>query len=551
MKKSVLILLSIVFNLSAICQTTGTMLDKRDSNNYRWITIGGQVWMAENLRYLPAVNNRETSVAQKNYFVYKYYGTDVAKAKATDNYSTYGVLYNWAAAMDGEQGSNNVPSWIQGACPAGWHLPSDAEWMVLEKNLGMSESTLPLSEWRNSGNIGSLLKQAANTTWSVMNGSSTNNTGFTAVPGGFREKSGNFATIGLYAIYWCAREENEYDAWARGLHYNMAGIYRNAFDKQKGLSVRCIKDGPEGSNTFPKPNLKVTPSGGDTNTVFEFDPNLSRDKETPAKDLMVRWDWDSDGKWDIDYKKLSVVQHSFSIEGANIVSMEVKDNQGARRSIKNSILIDDSLRRILTDLRDGNIYPYKKIGTQTWMIKNLAWLPTVSPSSNGTDSTNFYYVYGYEGKSVIEAKATTNYNTYGVLYNWPASLTACPPGWHLPTDAEWKILEMQLGMSQSDADSLGLRNSGRVGEKLKETGLQNWLNANFGTTNSTGFTALPGGSRSFLGGFDTLGHCAYFWSSSEKDWLSIWYRHLTSYCEGVSRGPTNRKFGYSVRCIQD
>ncbi|MBS0010414.1 MAG: hypothetical protein KFF49_03335, partial [Bacteroidales bacterium] len=73
-----------------------------------------------------------------------------------------------------------------------------------------------------------------------------------------------------------------------------------------------------------------------------------------------------------------------------------------------------------------------------------ALLPSVSLSTEGNYTDPYYYVYGYEGSNVSEAKATINYQTYGVLYNWPAALTACPDGWHLPTDAERPSLSLSL-----------------------------------------------------------------------------------------------------------
>ncbi len=102
--------------------------DSRDSQIYQYITIGAQVWMTENLAYLPSVFAPATgSNSTAYYYVYGYNGTDVAAAKATSNYTTYGVLYNWPAAMNGSASSTSNPSGVQGICPSGWHLPSDAE----------------------------------------------------------------------------------------------------------------------------------------------------------------------------------------------------------------------------------------------------------------------------------------------------------------------------------------------------------------------------------------------------------------------------------------
>jgi len=85
------------------------------------------------------------------------------------------------------------------------------------------------------------------------------------------------------------------------------------------------------------------------------------------------------------------------------------------------------------DVRDQHVYKYVKIGTQTWMAENLAYLPAVSPSSDGSESSAFYYVYNYEGSSISEAKSQGNYTSYGVLYNWEAAKIACPSGWYLPS----------------------------------------------------------------------------------------------------------------------
>ncbi len=97
--------------------------------------------------------------------------------------------------------------------------------------------------------------------------------------------------------------------------------------------------------------------------------------------------------------------------------------------------------------QDNRNYKVVKIGDQWWMAENLAWLPSVSPPSDGSDTSPSYYVYGFEGIDVAAAKLTANYNTFGVLYNWPSTLTSCPSDWHLPSDAEWQQLEMFLGMT--------------------------------------------------------------------------------------------------------
>ena len=204
-----------------------------------------------------------------------------------------------------------------------------------------------------------------------------------------------------------------------------------------------------------------------------------------------------------------------------------------------------------TDNRDGNRYPAFRIGNQTWMIENLAYLPSVSPSSSGSASSPYYYVYGYEDSIVLSAIAKDNYRDYGVLYNWEAAKTACPSGWHLPSDEEWKTLEKYFGMSSFDADDNNFRNSGRVGLKLKSTsgwyrnGYDDNSNVNGNGDNSSGFNVFPGGGRDNDDGFIDRGYGARFWSSD------AWVRYLGYDYDGVHRSSGYHRSGFSVRCLQN
>ncbi len=186
------------------------------------------------------------------------------------------------------------------------------------------------------------------------------------------------------------------------------------------------------------------------------------------------------------------------------------------------------------DSRDSHTYKYVKIGTQTWMAENLAYLPGVSPSSEGSESSAFYYVYGYEGTSLSTAKANTNCTTYGVLYNWEAAKIACPSGWHLPTKAEWSTLEDYLGAL--------------AGKKMKS--ISGW-SENGNGDNSSGFNALPGGYRTYDGSFGFLGDYTDFWSSSEfrksdANDMDLNYNH-----DDVYLTYDYRSYGFSVRCLQN
>ena len=202
------------------------------------------------------------------------------------------------------------------------------------------------------------------------------------------------------------------------------------------------------------------------------------------------------------------------------------------------------------DPRDGNRYKIVQIGNQIWMAENLKYLPSVSPSNVGSETDPFYYVYGYQGTNILAAKATDNYKTYGVLYNWEAAKASCPKGWHLPSDTEYKILEMYLGMTQAQVDAEGWRGTDQGG-KLKEAGTTHWISPNTGATNSSGFTALPAGFRSTDGSFHYVGSYASFWSSSASSSSNAWRRHLSTSYSTVYRSSSTEAYGFSVRCLRD
>jgi len=186
-----------------------------------------------------------------------------------------------------------------------------------------------------------------------------------------------------------------------------------------------------------------------------------------------------------------------------------------------------------TDSRDGYVYKTVTIGNQVWMAENLRYLPSVVGPEIGSDTTPYYYVYGYNGTNVSEAKATANYKSYGVLYNWTAACSSCPNGWHLPSDTEWSEL----------FDKNYIRT-------LKEPGTTHWNSPNE-ATNETGFTALPGGLRYSNGVFGSIGLGAIWWSATEYNTYEAWYRCMPPYSIGNTRSIFIKESGFSVRCVKD
>jgi uncharacterized protein (TIGR02145 family) len=220
-----------------------------------------------------------------------------------------------------------------------------------------------------------------------------------------------------------------------------------------------------------------------------------------------------------------------------------------------------------TDSRDNHIYRYLTIGTQVWMGENLAYLPGVTHRDTASSVNKCYYVCGYDGESVSEAKATPAYAAVGVMYNWPAATNGdqstgdtlvggqgvCPPGWHLPSDQEWSVMEQSLGMSEGETQKDGWRYSGDVGGKLKEAGYAHWAEPNFGATDSSGFSALPDGSHDRITGscILTQGHGALFWTATAYNATQAWYRSLSYLDAGIGRHRYYYYGGRSVRCVKN
>jgi uncharacterized protein (TIGR02145 family) len=220
-------------------------------------------------------------------------------------------------------------------------------------------------------------------------------------------------------------------------------------------------------------------------------------------------------------------------------TMNVHKNDGSVTSINltdiDRITFTVTGEGAFTDSRDGHVYRMLTYGTQVWMGENLAWLPSVNHPDNGSETLNRYYVYAYQGTSVSAAKDSANFTTYGVLYNWIAASTACPSGWHLPSDAEWTILRTYMG--------------GDSGIKAKST--TGWDYSGNGD-NSSGWNGRPAGCRFKDGSFKNLHLDAYYWSITESGTTGRhWNTYLSYSSDDFGRDNRESDNGFSVRCIRD
>jgi uncharacterized protein (TIGR02145 family) len=200
----------------------------------------------------------------------------------------------------------------------------------------------------------------------------------------------------------------------------------------------------------------------------------------------------------------------------------------------------------VTDI-DGNVYRTVAIGSQVWMVENLkttrfnngVLIPLVlDPADWDKLTTQGYCWYNNDA---------ANKTPYGALYNWyaVASGTLAPAGWHVPSDAEWTQLTDFLGGESGSGGKL--KSTGTI---EAATGL--WYAPNRDATNSTGFSALPGGYRhSTNGSFVDLGIGGFWWSSTPFDASNAWYRFLGYISSDVGKTNYSNVFGFSVRCVKD
>jgi uncharacterized protein (TIGR02145 family) len=201
---------------------------------YSLTEIGGQCWFAENLatdKYsngdlIPTglTNTEWTNTTSGAYAIYD---------NNLENDAIYGKLYNWYTTVD-----------TRGVCPTGWHVPSDCEWMFLEGVIGLNSQEQQQGMAYRGGVLGGKLKSMS--TWSSPNSAATNQTGFMALPGGWRWGFGtSFSRKGTSGLFWCNSEYDQSAAWYRILNYNDGKIGRFNWDfgvKQSAMSIRCIKD---------------------------------------------------------------------------------------------------------------------------------------------------------------------------------------------------------------------------------------------------------------------------------------------------------------------
>jgi uncharacterized protein (TIGR02145 family) len=209
-----------------------SFVDTRDFKTYPVTLIGEQYWMAENLNYGNYIHSSESQT--DNEIVEKFCFDDVE-----DNCGLYGGYYTWPEMMQ----YDSVQS-VQGVCPSGWHLPSDEEWKTLEMTLGMSQESADEENWRGTSEGGKLKLQGTDI-WQSPNEGATNESGFSALPGGYYDiiTNNDFIESTISATFWTSTKVPEtFNAYYRFLDYTHAQIFRSPGYQGNSAPVRCIKD---------------------------------------------------------------------------------------------------------------------------------------------------------------------------------------------------------------------------------------------------------------------------------------------------------------------
>jgi uncharacterized protein (TIGR02145 family) len=535
-----------------------------DGNIYNTVLIGDQCWMKENLKTTHYLNNTPIEYPGGNNNAWAN-NTTGAYAWPENNINlkdSYGALYNWHAV-------NNT----NGLCPTGWHVPSDDDWWQLTDYV-VAQGFPNLNEPNGAGNalkscrqVDSPLGGECNTTEHPRWNSQSIHHGFdefsfSGFPANGRFYSGSFGTVGTYGHWWSATESTPvFNAWLRMLILHEGLLVRAKSSKQDGYSVRCLRDE---SFSAGMPIVTTAEVTGITQTSAISGGNVTDDGGAFVTARGVVWSITAnptvENNGGITYDGTGTGEFISNLTGLNpeteyFVRAYATNIQGTAYGEELNFTTSPAGfacgTSTITDI-DGNVYNTVLIGSQCWMKENLKVGTMINGSQNQTNNgTIEKYCYNNN---------TANCDIYGGLYQWnemmgysttPGVQGICPPGWHIPTDDEWKILEgtvdSQYGVGHSIWNNTGWRGFD-AGKNLKST--TGWDSGGNGT-DLYGFGALPGGFQNTLGSFSNLGYSGHWWSSSESSGTHPWNRRLYFDYDGAGRNYSSKTFGFSVRCLKD
>ncbi len=524
------------------CPGTPSVTDI-DGNVYNTVQIGTQCWTQSNLKTSKYRNGLSISTGNNAWQstitgAFAFYDNNVL------NDNLFGKLYNHNAVTDSS-----------GLCPTGWHIPSRNDFEDLANAVG----------GRNSAALSlrstSVLPNPQG--WANNNSGSNNISGFSALGGGLRDPSGVSSSLNQCGLWWTTTigvAGSPTTPYAAVICLGNNELSHSGGSLGYGFSVRCLK------NTLPQVNTSsvtgVTHSSalvmgeviseGDQNTTRGFcysttyNPTISNESIMNGTGL---------GVYSGTLQNLTPLTTYYVRAYA---TNSVGTSYGSELSFTTDSLPGLRCPGIptVTDI-DGNVYSTVQIGAQCWTQSNLK----VSKYRNGdnipTGLSNGAWQGTTSGAYAMYNNDPVNDGLYGKLYNHYAvtdSRGLCPTGWHVPSDGEWKVLTKYLDPS-ADTNTASNTVSTTAGGALKSTATQptpgGWSSPNTGATNSSGFTAPPGGFRFINGGFGYLTDYGNWWSSSVLSASNAWSRDLFYFYSDIFRNYNGRTLGFSVRCCRD
>lgn len=563
------------------CPGAPTLTDY-DGNVYRTVKIGRQCWMKENLKTTHYSNGTAISLYQPgstNSIWFYYPNGD------SNNVNTYGCLYSRKAAMKGSSSSASNPSGLQGVCPDGWHVPSEAEWLELEGYVSCQSQNVC------GNNIRYIAKAlAANSRWNynsvdcaIGNPQYSNNaTGFSALP------AGNYSSgyVGYETAFWTATDFPQSSNLVSILFHSDDYLIYHSDDGRLSCSVRCVKD--DSTTAVPVVSTAVVTNVAQTTAICGgavVDDNGAGIIErgvcyaTVANPLIADEKVIAQG----DLGDFTCAITGLTPTVTYYVRAYVTTNEGTFYGNQESFTTLASYnendgrpcnRNITITDYDGNVYHTVQMGQQCWMRENMQTKHFSDGSAIGSGYGNVSPTHSlYTPLYYYPNDDSCNVGVYGNLYNWPAVMNMastsatnpsgvqgiCPDGWHVPSDAEWAQLINYVG---SQSLYYCGNDSTFIAKALASTSGWNGCTASCAVGNScesnnlTGFTAAPAGGW-VLSSSRLFGDNANYWSATERVESGAYCAYgyfLNTAGTCVTRhssGHFYKSYGASVRCLRD
>ncbi|MBP6978983.1 MAG: FISUMP domain-containing protein [Bacteroidales bacterium] len=500
---------------------------------YNTVQVFNQCWLKENLNAGEMITG--TTEQSDNGTMEKYCFGD-----EPDSCAKYGGLYQMNEMMqyNAQQGS-------RGICPRGWHVPTDGEWKMLEGEVDTYHG-IAWSGWDDWADRGYDAGRNLRTTSGWYNdGNGTDLFGFKGLPGGKRNHRAFFEGTGKVGYWWTSTIYEITDTyWTRYVIYDESYVYRIWSSLEVGLSVRCLRDKDKISP------ITLTFNAVSDTTHVQPDSIRILNKTQGVEARLIWPDTTLILETDLLYDPDDVLM---MIGYSDTLASGIYDSPEASQSYTFQFATNIPCPGAPTVEYEGQVYNTIQIFSQCWLKENLnvgGMIPgTTEQSNNGTIEK---YCFDNDPDSCAK---------YGGLYQWNEMMQydagegvqgICPPGWHIPLDVEWKVLEGAVdslyGIGDPEWDIPMSYRGYDAGRNLKTT--DGWSEGSDGI-DRYGFSGMPAGMRSDSGIFSNVATYARWWSSTGGNDNASWVRSLYYTYASSGRSLISNAYGHSVRCLRD